>query len=205
MEQLAIVEGIAVPLLRINVDTDQITPGKELVRMRTEGAAASLFAYWRYVGDRQPNLDFILNREPWNQARILLADRNFGCGSSRETAPMALRDWGFRVVIAPSFGGIFYNNCFRNGLLPIEMPIDDIKSIAAQMEVAKGHALVKVDLRHQQVVAPDGTVIAFKTPGSLREMLLLGLDEIDTTLRRLGDIDAFRAADRKRRPWAYVS
>ena len=140
MEQLTTVEGVAAPILRINIDTDQITPGKELVRMRSEGAAPSLFAYWRYIGDREPNPEFILNREPWNKAKILLADRNFGCGSSRESAPQALRAWGFRAVIAPSFGGIFYNNSFRNGLLPIEMPIEDIRKIAAQMEAAQGNA-----------------------------------------------------------------
>ena len=203
MEQLTTVDGIAVPILRINIDTDQITPGKELVRMRAEGAAASLFATWRYIGDREPNPDFILNRAPWSRAKILLADRNFGCGSSREHAPMALRDWGFRVVIAPSFGGIFYNNCFRNGLLPIEMPIEAIRGIAGQMEVAQGNANVSVNLEVQTVTAPDGTIVSFKTPTVLREMLLSGADEIDTTLTRRDAIEAYRAGDRVNRPWAY--
>ncbi len=171
--------------------------------MRSEGAAPSLFAYWRYIGDREPNPNFILNREPWNKARILLADRNFGCGSSRETAPMALRAWGFRAVIAPSFGGIFYNNCFRNGLLPVELPIEDIKEIAAQMESAQGHARTIVDLENQTVTAPDGTAFSFRTPSVLRDMLLLGIDEIDLTLRRQREIEVFRAGDRARRPWAY--
>jgi 3-isopropylmalate/(R)-2-methylmalate dehydratase small subunit len=203
MEKLTTVEGIAAPILRINIDTDQITPGKELVRMRTEGAAPSLFAYWRYLGDREPNPHFILNREPWNKAQILLADRNFGCGSSRESAPLALREWGFRAVIAPSFGGIFYNNCFRNGVLPIEMPIENIRAIAAQMEAAQGNAKVIVSLEDETVTAPDGKKTAFKTPGILREMLLLGADEIDVTLRRSGETEAFRARDSIRRPWAY--
>lgn len=203
MEQLTVVEGVAAPILRINIDTDQITPGKELVRMRSEGAAPSLFAYWRYIGDRDPNPDFILNREPWNKAKILLADRNFGCGSSRESAPQALRAWGFRAVIAPSFGGIFYNNSFRNGLLPIEMPIEAIRNIAAQMEAAQGNASVTVDLQQQTVIAPDGTRTSFKTPSVLREMLLHGADEIDVTLRRSPEIEAFRARDRIKRPWAY--
>jgi len=203
MEKLTTVEGVAAPILRINIDTDQITPGKELVRMRTEGAAPSLFAYWRYIGDREPNPEFILNREPWNKAKILLADRNFGCGSSRESAPQALRAWGFRAVIAPSFGGIFYNNSFRNGLLPIEMPIEDIRAIATQMEAAQGNAKVVVDLQDQTVTAPDGTKKSFKVPGLLREMLLLGADEIDVTLRRADTTQAFRARDKKKRPWAY--
>jgi 3-isopropylmalate/(R)-2-methylmalate dehydratase small subunit len=203
MEQLTIVEGIAVPMLRINIDTDQITPGKELVRIRVEGAAPSLFAYWRYIGDRRPNPDFILNREPWNKARILLADRNFGCGSSRESAPRALREWGFRAVIAPSFGGIFYNNCFRNGLLPIEMPIEQIRAIASQMEAAQGRARVSVNLENETVTAPDGSKFPFKTPATLREMLLLGADEIAVTLRHRREMEAFRARDRIKRPWAY--
>jgi 3-isopropylmalate/(R)-2-methylmalate dehydratase small subunit len=203
MEKLTIVEGIAAPILRINIDTDQITPGKELVRIRTEGAAPSLFAYWRYIGDREPNPQFILNREPWNKAQILLADRNFGCGSSRESAPQALRAFGFRAVIAPSFGGIFYNNCFRNGLLPIEMPIEVIRAIAAQMEAAQGNARVTVNLEDQTVTAPDGTKTSFKTPAVLRDMLLLGADEIDVTLCRSGETAAFRARDRAKRPWAY--
>jgi 3-isopropylmalate/(R)-2-methylmalate dehydratase small subunit len=203
MEKLTIVEGIAAPILRINIDTDQITPGKELVRIRTEGAAPSLFAYWRYIGDREPNPQFILNREPWNKAQILLADRNFGCGSSRESAPQALRAFGFRAVIAPSFGGIFYNNCFRNGLLPIEMPIEVIRAIAAQMEAAQGNARVTVNLEDQTVTAPDGTKTSFKTPAVLRDMLLLGADEIDVTLRRSGETAAFRTRDRAKRPWAY--
>ena len=203
MEKLTIVEGIAAPILRINIDTDQITPGKELVRMRTEGPAPSLFAYWRYIGDREPNPEFLLNREPWNKAQILLADRNFGCGSSRESAPQALRAWGFRAVIAPSFGGIFYNNSFRNGLLPIEMPIEQIRMIATQMEAAQGNAKVVVDLEDQTVTAPDGTKTSFRVPGVLREMLLLGADEIDVTLRRGDTTEAFRARDRIKRPWAY--
>jgi len=204
MEKLTVVEGIAAPMLRINIDTDQITPGKELVRMRTEGAAASLFAYWRYSGDRRPNPEFILNRAPWNKAQILLADRNFGCGSSRESAPQALREWGFRAVIAPSFGGIFYNNCFRNGVLPIEMPIENIRAIAAQVEAAQGHAKVKVSLVDEAVTAPDGSISAFKTPALLRDMLLNGADEIDVTLRRGAETAAFRARDRIKRPWAYL-
>jgi 3-isopropylmalate/(R)-2-methylmalate dehydratase small subunit len=203
MERFVSVEGIAAPLLRINIDTDQITPGKELVRMRSEGAAPSLFAYWRYIGDREPNPDFILNRAPWSNATILLADRNFGCGSSRETAPMALRAWGFRAVIAPSFGGIFFNNCFRNGLLPVEMPIEPIRRIAQQMEAAQGRATVKVDLQSQTVTGPDGMVVSFATPKVLREMLLEGADEIDLTLRRSATIASFRDRDRAHRPWAY--
>jgi 3-isopropylmalate/(R)-2-methylmalate dehydratase small subunit len=203
MESFTRVIGIAVPMLRVNIDTDQITPGKELIRIHTEGYAPSLFAGWRYIDDREPNPDFILNQEPWSRATILLADRNFGCGSSRETAPKALRDWGFRSVIAPSFGGIFFNNSFRNGLLPVELPIETIRIVADQMRSDPDHARVTVDLDTQQVIAPSGTAYSFKAPEVLRQMLLQGVDEIDVTLSRSTEIAAYRARDHVRRPWAY--
>ena len=203
MERFTRVRGIAVPMLRINIDTDQITPGRELIRVHREGYAASLFSNLRYIGDRTPNPEFILNREPWSRGTILLADRNFGCGSSREPAPRALHGFGLRVVIAPSFGGIFFNNSFRNGLLPVELPIEQVRELAAQMEAADGHAEVEVDLEAQSVTAPDGTRFAFTTPPVLRQMLLQGVDEIELTLSRAAQIDAYRERDRARRPWAY--
>jgi 3-isopropylmalate/(R)-2-methylmalate dehydratase small subunit len=203
MESFTRVTGLAVPMLRVNIDTDQITPGKELLRGEKDGWAATLFAGWRYLGDREPNPDFILNREPWSRAEILLADRNFGCGSSRETAPKALRAWGFRAVIAPSFGGIFFNNSFRNGLVPVELPIDIVRRLAEAAEADPERARVTVDLESQEVTAPDGTTFAFRTPEVLRQMLLAGVDEIDLTLSRAVEIDAFRSRDRTARPWAY--
>lgn len=203
METFTHARGIAVPMLRINIDTDQITPGRELIRALKEGYAASLFSNLRYIGDRTPNPDFILNREPWSRGTFLLADRNFGCGSSREHAPKALREYGFRAVIAPSFGGIFFNNCFRNGLLPVELPIEQVRELAAQMEAAGGRAEVEVDLEAQVVTAPDGKRFAFVTPPVLRRMLLDGLDEIDVTLSYSAEIAAWRQQDRARRPWAY--
>ncbi len=150
-----------------------------------------------------PNPEFILNREPWSRGTILLADRNFGCGSSREPAPKALRGFGFRAVIAPSFGGIFFNNSFRNGLLPVELPIEQIRALAEQMESAGGHAQVEVALDAQTVTAPDGAVFGFRTPPALRRMLLEGLDEVGMTLARGADIASFRERDRERRPWVY--
>jgi 3-isopropylmalate/(R)-2-methylmalate dehydratase small subunit len=208
MESLVRVRGIAVPLMRINVDTDQIIPGPEIMRSTDESYArwgAGLFANWRYLdlASHAPNPDFILNREPWSKGTILLADRNFGCGSSREPAPKALRGFGFRAVIAPSFGGIFFNNCFRNGLLPVELPIGQVNGLAAQMEAAGGRAEVEVDLDAQVVTAPDGSRFAFSTPPALRRMLLEGSDEVGATLARGDEIAAFRATDRARRPWAY--
>jgi 3-isopropylmalate/(R)-2-methylmalate dehydratase small subunit len=205
MEQLVKVTGIAVPILRINIDTDQIIPVREMVNTITDNYGPGLFANWRYIKEREPNPDFILNREPWRHATILLADRNFGCGSSRELAPKALRHYGFRAVIAPSFGGIFYNNCFRNGLVPVELDIAHVKAIADQMNAANGQAEVTVDLENQTVTAPDGKVHSFRAPPLMRRMLLEGLDEIELTLSRGTEIASFRGGDARKRPWAYLA
>jgi 3-isopropylmalate/(R)-2-methylmalate dehydratase small subunit len=210
METLTRIRGIALPMLRQNIDTDQIIPVVELTRATEffnsyERWGPGLFAYWRYtdVDARTPNPDFILNQEPWRRASILLADRNFGCGSSREGAPMALRGYGFRAVIAPSFSGIFYGNCFRHGLLPVELPIEQIEAIARQMEDTGGTVEVTVDLERMRVTAPDGRQFGFQTPEALRQMLLDGMDEIDRTLSDRISIDAFRTGDIGKRPWIY--
>jgi len=203
MEQFVRLEGIAAPLLRINIDTDQIIPAKYLVRVSYAGIGEGLFAGWRLRPDGSPDPEFILNQAPWTQSTILLADSNFGCGSSREGAPKALRDWGIRAVIAPSFGGIFFNNCFRNGILPVELPIEQIRSIARQVESSAGKGLTVVDLQTQTVTAPQGEVFAFRTPAQLRRMLLEGLDEVDLTLTMSAQIERFRSADRVKRPWVY--
>ena len=203
MEKLVRIESIAAPLLRINIDTDQIVPAKHLVRTSYAGIGEWLFAGWRKRPDGSADPDFILNREPWTRSEILLADSNFGCGSSREGAPKALRDWGIRSVIAPSFGGIFFNNCFRNGVLPVELAIESVRLIAQQVEASKGAGKVVVDLEAQTVTAPRGDVFPFHTPATLRRMLLEGLDEIDLTLTMSAEIERFRQGDRIRRPWAY--
>lgn len=203
MESFRSITGTAVPFLEVNVDTDQIIPANELVRARKEGCGPSLFANRRYLRDRQPNPDFILNREPWKHAVILLADRNFGCGSSREHAAKAMREFGFRVVIAPSFGGIFFSNCFRNGVLPVELPIDQVHELADDTERSGGEAQIEVSLESQAVTSPKKKIFRFASPQLLRAMLLEGIDEVDLTLTRRSDIDAFRAVDRMKRPWAY--
>ena len=203
MEQFTKISAIAAPMMRINIDTDQIIPARFLVRTSDAGLGEGLFAGWCYNKDGTANPDFILNREPYGRAEILLADRNFGCGSSREGAPIALRQRGFRAVIAPSFGGIFFNNCFRNGLVPVELPIEDVRKIVAEIEHSQGQARIVVDLQTQTVATPSGASFAFRAPPMMREMLLAGADEIDLTLKRSKAIAAFRAADIKRRPWAY--
>lgn len=208
MERFTRVAGIGVPLMLANIDTDTITPGKELIRIMSgadsSAYADALFSNLRYLDDaRTPNPEFILNQEPWARAVLLIADHNFGCGSSRETAPRALRSYGFRAVIAPSFGAIFYANSFRNGLLPVELPAEHVHELARQMHDSRGGAQIAVDLEYETVIAPDGQSFHFHSPRLLRQMLLEGQDEIGVTLGRLSRIEAFRVKDRAKRPWAY--
>jgi 3-isopropylmalate/(R)-2-methylmalate dehydratase small subunit len=203
MEALRTVTGVAAPMMRINIDTDQIIPTLFLGGTDAKGYGKHLFHHHRYLADGSPNPEFILNQAPYDRAQILLADRNFGCGSSRERAPKALREFGFRAVIAPSFGGIFFNNCYRNGIVPVELPIEDVRRIVEEVEAARGEAPVTVDLEAQCVILASGRRFAFAAPATLREMLLQGVDEIDLTLSRGADIERFRARDRARRPWAY--
>lgn len=205
MEQFISVTGIAAPLMQINIDTDQIIPALYLGGTDAKGYGAHLFANWRFLPDGSPNPDFILNRKPYAHAEVLLAGRNFGCGSSRERAPKALREFGFRAVIAPSFGGIFFNNCFRNGLLPVVLPIEQVQQLADAVERSGAAAKIAVDLRSNSVSMQDGTHFSFEVPATLRQMLLLGTDEIDQTLSHRSEIDAFRARDKARRPWAYLA
>ena len=205
MESFQRVTGIAAAMLVINIDTDQIIPARYMGGPDATGYGKMLFANQRFLGDdRTPDPAFILNRAPYDQAQILLADRNFGCGSSRERAPKALREFGFRALIAPSFGGIFFNNCFRNGILPVELPIEAVRQIADEVERSDGQAQVTVDLDAGEVRSPSGQRFRFHTPPALRTMLLRGLDEIDMTLSARAEIDAFRSRDRARRPWAYL-
>ena len=206
MESFVRITGIAAPLLRINIDTDQIIPGPEIMRSTDESYArwgTGLFANWRYLADRRPDPSFVLNQPPYDRAVILLADRNFGCGSSREPAPKALRGFGLRSVIAPSFGGIFFNNCFRNGVLPVELPIEQVKAIAAEVEASGGASPVGVDLEAQTITSPSGRQHAFRSPPALRAMMLAGLDEVAMTLSRGAQIAAYRTRDRVKRPWVY--
>lgn len=204
MEQFLSVRGVAAPMMQINIDTDQIIPALYLGGTDAKGYGAHLFANWRFLPDGSLNPGFILNREPYAHAEVLLAGRNFGCGSSRERAPKALREFGFRAVIAPSFGGIFFNNCFRNGLLPVVLPVEQVQQVADMVERSGASEKVGVDLRSNTVSLQNGTCFTFEVPETLRQMLLLGIDEIDQTLSHRSEIDAFRARDKARRPWAYV-
>jgi 3-isopropylmalate/(R)-2-methylmalate dehydratase small subunit len=194
--------GIAAPLLVDNIDTDQIIPSREMKRVSKLGLGEGLFAGWRYAAEdadsRTEDRAFVLNQERYRKASILLAGRNFGCGSSREHAVWALADFGIRAVIAESFGRIFRSNCARNGLLAITQPAENIAGIAA----ADGE--VCIDLEAEVIVYAGGRFSFSIAPGD-RKLLLLGLDYIDFTLTCSPDIDAFIKADRARRAWAYLN
>ena len=192
--------GIAAPLRMINVDTDRIIPKQFLKTIRRTGLGANLFNDMRFAPDGAEIPDFVLNRAPWRGAEILIAGENFGCGSSREHAPWALLDFGIRCVIAPSFGDIFYNNCFKNGVLPVTLPD---AAVAALMDRAEqgSNARFAVDLEACEVVPPDGAAIGFEIDPFRRHCLLEGLDDIGLTLEKAAAIDAFEAARRIDRPW----
>jgi len=195
------VEGIAAPLLQSNIDTDQITPGHTGMKVQKSGFAAGLFFNWRYLADGSANPSFVLNQPAYRGACFLVAGANFGCGSSREFAVWALRDFGIRAVLAPSFGAIFTANCYTNGLLPVTLTEPDIAAIAAAITPENPH--LSVSLQDSAVVLPDARVYPFKVPALQRERLLEGLDPIDHTRKRESLIAAFQEKDAALHPWVY--
>ena len=182
--------GLVAPLDRANVDTDQIIPKQFLKRIERTGFGQFLFYDWRYQQDGQPNPSFVLNEPRYQGASILVADKNFGCGSSREHAPWALGEFGFRVIIAPSFADIFANNCFKNGMLPIAVPVDEIMKRAQEVE---GYQLT-VDLETQMITDENGLSVSFTVGSFQRYCLLEGLDDIGLTLRHEDAIKAYEAS-----------
>ncbi|MEM7569820.1 MAG: 3-isopropylmalate dehydratase small subunit [Pseudomonadota bacterium] len=205
MTPFTIHTGVAAPILRANIDTDAIIPSREMKTVSKSGLADGLFAGWRYVaqGSREPNPDFILNHPDFAETTILLAGENFGCGSSREHAVWALAEYGIRAVIAPSFGAIFYNNCIKNGILPITLSDGTIRQLAERvMANPKAHQLT-LDLQACKLTASDGTEETFEIAETHREMLLEGLDSIDMTMKLSDQIDAFEAKD-PRASWAQL-
>jgi 3-isopropylmalate/(R)-2-methylmalate dehydratase small subunit len=190
MEAFRQLDAVAVPLPRPNIDTDQIIPARFLSRPREADHSAFLFHDARRLPDGEQNPDFPLNREAYRNARIVVAGKNFACGSSRESAVWALYDAGFRCAIAPSFGDIFRNNGMKNGLLPVVLPAEVVEGIIAQLEAAPG-ARIQVDLVAQSVTAPDGAVHHFEVDPFARHCLLEGLDEIGLTLSHEEEIAAF--------------
>ncbi len=200
MEKFTTLTAVAAPLPMINVDTDMIIPKQFLKTIKRTGLGKSLFFEMRYGEDGTPNPDFVLNQPSWQNAQILVAGDNFGCGSSREHAPWALLDFGIRCVISTSFADIFYNNCFKNGILPIKLPQEDVDKL---MDDARrgANATVTVDLEAQEIKGPDGGVIKFDIDPFRKHCLLNGLDDIGLTMEKADAIDHFEAEANAQRPW----
>ena len=200
MDKFTKLTGVAAPLPLINVDTDMIIPKQFLKTIERSGLGKNLFDEMRYdtAGNEIP--DFVLNKPAYRQARILVAGENFGCGSSREHAPWALLDFGIRCVIAPSFADIFYNNCFKNGILPIALPQEEVDKLMDDAERG-ANAIVSIDLETQVITGPDGGSIAFEVDPFRKHCLLNGLDDIGLTMEKAAAIDAFEAKLQAAQPW----
>ena len=201
MDKFTTLTAVAAPLNMINVDTDMIIPKDHLKTIRRTGLGKALFAELRYNEDGSDNPDFVLNKPGYREAKILVAGENFGCGSSREHAPWALLDFGIRTVIARSFGDIFYNNCFKNGILPITLPQAEIDKLID--DASRGaNAVLSIDLPAQEIRGPDGGVIHFDIDPFRKRCLMEGLDDIGLTMEKAEAIEAFEQSARAARPWA---
>lgn len=204
-------QGLVAPLDRANVDTDQIIPKQFLKSIKRTGFGPNLFDEWRYLDEGQPdqdnsqrpiNTDFVLNQPRYQGASVLLAQENFGCGSSREHAPWALEEYGFCAIIAPSFADIFYNNSFKNGLLPIILSAAEVNELFAQVQATEGYQLT-IDLAAQTVTRPDGVQYSFEVDAFRKHCLLNGLDDIGLTLQDAEQIREFEVAYKKANPWLF--
>ncbi|HEY7765818.1 MAG TPA: 3-isopropylmalate dehydratase small subunit [Aestuariivirgaceae bacterium] len=201
MQKFTTLTGIAAVLPMINVDTDMIIPKQYLKTIKRTGLGKGLFAELRYDEAGAPLLEFVLNKKPYSDAKILITGENFGCGSSREHAPWALLDFGIRCLIAPSFADIFYNNCFKNGILPITLPQAEIDKLID--DAGRGaNATLSIDLAAQEIRGPDGGVIRFEIDPFRKRCLMEGLDDIGLTLEKEGAIETFEQRARLERPWA---
>ena len=211
MKPFVVHTGLVAPLDRANVDTDAIIPKQFLKSIKRSGFGPNLFDAWRYTDHGEPgmdnsnrplNRDFVLNEDRYQGASVLVARKNFGCGSSREHAPWALEDYGFRSIIAPSFADIFYNNCFKNGLLPLVLSEAQVDRIIAEVVAFPGYRLT-VDLPRQRVIKPDGDELPFEVDGFRKECLINGWDDIALTLRHADTIRTFEAQRRFEQPWLF--
>jgi len=202
MKAFTVLRGIAAPLFKDNIDTDQICPKQHLTRLVRTGFDRALFSDRRFDAEGAERADFILNQEPWRKAVILLAGENFGCGSSREHAVWALVEFGVQCVIAPSFGDIFLQNSVNSGLLAVSLPFADVRKLASDALGAPGMEWT-VDLPNQTIVTATGATLAFDIDPSRRARLIDGLDEIGLTLLHQSEIDAFEASQRNAAPWLW--
>jgi len=212
MQKFTLHDGLVVPLDRANVDTDAIIPKQFLKSIKRSGFGPNLFDAWRYLDEGQPgqetaqrpiNPDFVLNQSRYKGASILMVRENFGCGSSREHAPWALEDYGFRAVIAPSFADIFHSNAYKNGLLPITLSAETVDQLFKAVDQSPGYHLT-IDLPAQKVITPDGQVFAFEIDEFRKFCLMEGLDDIGLTLRHAEEIKAFEAQRQAAQPWLFV-
>jgi 3-isopropylmalate/(R)-2-methylmalate dehydratase small subunit len=211
VEKFTTLQGRVAPLDRANVDTDAIIPKQFLKSIKRTGFGPNLFDEWRYLDHGEPgqdcsnrpvNPDFVLNKPRYQGAQILLARENFGCGSSREHAPWALEDYGFRAIIAPGFADIFYNNCFKNGLLPIVLDAAIVDQLFKETEAAEGYSLT-VDLAAQRVTTPSGQSFGFDVDEFRKYCLLNGLDDIGLTLQHVDEIKAYEERRKQEAPWLF--
>ena len=200
MQKFDTLTGVAAPLNIVNVDTDMIIPKQYLKTLKRTGLAKGLFSEMRYKDDGSENPEFVLNKPAYRKAQILVAGDNFGCGSSREHAPWALLDFGIRCVIATSFADIFYNNCFKNGILPIELPQAEVDKLMDDAERG-ANAVVSIDLEAQEIRGPDGGMIKFEVDAFRKQCLLNGWDDIGLTMQSEAKIDAFEKQQHVQAPW----
>ena len=202
MDKFTKLTGVAAPLSLINVDTDMIIPKQFLKTIKRSGLGTSLFFEMRYDDAGNEITDFVLNKTAYRNAEILIAGENFGCGSSREHAPWAILDFGIRCVIAPSFADIFFNNCFKNGILPIRLPQAEVDRL---MDMADNgsNATFTVDLESQRITAPDGSLTDFDVDSFRKHCLIEGLDDIGLTLQKAAEIDSYEEKQKMSQPWLY--
>ena len=200
MEKFTTLEGVAAPLRMINIDTDMIIPKQYLKTIKRTGLGAGLFSEKRFNDDGSENKDFVLNKPAYRKSKILVAGDNFGCGSSREHAPWALLDFGITCVISTSFGDIFYNNCFKNGVLPIKVSPEDLEKLFDDAERG-ANATLTVDLEKQEIRGPDGGVVKFDIEPNRKKTLLEGLDDIGLTMVKSEKITSFEEKAKAARPW----
>jgi 3-isopropylmalate/(R)-2-methylmalate dehydratase small subunit len=205
MEPFTTMNGLVMPLNRANVDTDAIIPARYLKSIKRTGFSEALFGNWRYLEDGiTPDPDFVLNEPRYKNATVLLARENFGCGSSREHAPWALKDYGFRCLISSGFADIFYNNCFNNGILPITLSAEEVEELFQEVDAEPGLRL-RVDLTEQTVTAPGGRTFKFEIDSFKRESLLQGLDNIGLTLSHSDAIDQYEQHRQTEAPWLFAA
>jgi 3-isopropylmalate/(R)-2-methylmalate dehydratase small subunit len=200
MEKFTVLEGVAAPLKVVNVDTDKIIPKQYLKTIKRTGLGKGLFAELRYKDDGSENPSFVLNQPAYRKSKILVAGDNFGCGSSREHAPWALLDFGIRCVISTSFADIFYNNCFKNGILPITVSAEDLAKLFDDADRG-ANATLTVDLAKQEIRGPDGGTIKFDVDPFRKHCLLNGLDDIGLTMEKKSKIETFEKKAADKRPW----